>query len=96
MTLTGNNPITVNGTYVLDVIPGQQYLVNAKGTWGAAGTISVSYTDPVTGLTVAFLNNSFTANSEFFLVAPSDELVLVTTGSGYSIGFCTTPTNTPL
>ena len=92
MNLIDYNPITANGTYLHKVVPGAKYLVNIKGNFGTAGTITLSYTDPVTGDTVAFLSNSFTANSEFFLVAPSDQLVIVSTGSGYSIGIATTPT----
>ncbi len=79
--LTGNNPITVDDTYtVTGLTPGKQYLITMFGTW-AGGTVTVNFLDAVSGVPHFPANNTFTENSEFILIVPSNAVEFVLTGA---------------
>jgi hypothetical protein len=83
MDLKGNNPITDNGTYIVDdMLPGSQYLCTIAGSFGSpSGTLVVKYKDAVTGDARTMTDGSFTAAAEFTLILPGDEVQFILTGA---------------
>ena len=81
MTLQGNNPLTADGEYtILDLLPGQAYLVAINGDFGG-GTLTLNYTDPITQDSRSMSGGSWTAADEFSLVCVSDEIKFTLAGS---------------
>lgn len=74
-----NNPLTADGTYTLDITPGQNYTLGAAGTWGG-GSLALNWVDE-SGNTVPFDNSPMTANGAFVLCSPAGTMSLVLTGS---------------
>lgn len=93
MILLGNNPITADGTYTQSVVPGVEYLLTMKGTYGG-GTLLVKYTCPIDGSLKIVDNASYTGagKTEDRMIFPSNSISFVLSGSTTpSIVITTTP-----
>lgn len=68
------NPITEDGEYILEVIPGRSYLVLINGTFGS-GTVTMTYLDDSDGTYKPIADAEWTANAENTIeICPSRSL----------------------
>lgn len=80
MKLNENNPITADGTYEQDVIPGQQYLCHPAGDFGG-GTLTFKYIDEITGDVRDVPLNTFTESTPFVFIVAASKIQFVLAGA---------------
>lgn len=81
MTLSGHNPLTADGVFTHDVIPGAEYACMLSGDF-ANGTLTIQYENPLSdGGLVSPLNNTFTGTDEFVIVPVTNRIRFTLSGS---------------